>query len=121
VAEFVMVSTLVLLLGMGVFQLGLALYVRNTLIACAAEGARLGARADVPISEAADRTRALVTDSLAPAYAGQVSAGRTVSDAGVRIVEVTVVAPLPVIGLLGPGGSMTVTGRAFEERQVVES
>ncbi len=36
VAEFVMVSTLVLVLGMGVFQLGLVLHVRNTLIACAA-------------------------------------------------------------------------------------
>lgn len=118
VAEFVMVSTLVLLLGMGVVQLGLVLHVRNTLIACAAEGARLGARADVPLSDGPARTRALVTETLAAAYAQEVSGRRMVTDAGVRVVEVTVVAPLPVIGLLGPGGSMTVTGRAFDERQV---
>ncbi|HOA57920.1 MAG: pilus assembly protein [Actinomycetales bacterium] len=120
VAEFVMVSTLVLVLGMGVFQLGLVLHVRNTLIACAAEGARLGARADVPTSDASERTGALVTDTLSAAYAQDISTRRTVTDAGVRVVEVTVVAPLPVIGLIGPGGSMTVVGRAFDERQVIE-
>ena len=118
VAEFVMVSALVVLLGMAVFQLGLVLHVRNTIIACAAEGARLGARADVPITDATARTRSLVTDTLAPAYAQDVSTRRTVTDAGVRVVEVTVVAPVPVVGLLGPSGSMTITGRAFDERQV---
>ena len=115
-----MVSTLVLVLGMGVFQLGLVLHVRNTLIACAAEGARLGARADGPTSDASERTGALVTDTLSAAYAQDISTRRTVTDAGVRVVEVTVVAPLPVIGLIGPGGSMTVVGRAFDERQVIE-
>ncbi len=120
VAEFVMVSALVVVLGMGAIQLGLALHVRNTLIACAAEGARLGARADVPLSDATDRTRALARDSLSPAYVEDVRTRRTVTDAGVRVVEVTVVAPVPVIGLIGPGGTMQVTGRAFDERQVAQ-
>ena len=39
-----MVGGLVVLLGMGVFQLALVLYVRNALISDASEGARLGAR-----------------------------------------------------------------------------
>ena len=47
-----MVAGLVLLLGVGVFQLGLALYVRNTLIMSAAEGARWGARADAQAGDA---------------------------------------------------------------------
>lgn len=51
VAEFVMVSALVVVLGMGVFQLGLVVHVRNTLIAAAAEGARFGARADAAPGE----------------------------------------------------------------------
>lgn len=118
VAEFVMVSTLLLLLGMGVIQLGLALHVRNTVISCAAEGARLGARADVPLTDATARTRALLAETLAPSYGQDISTQRVVTDAGVQVVEVTVVAPIPVIGLLGPTGSMTVTGRAFDERQV---
>ena len=33
------------------------------------------------------------------------------------LVEVTITAPLPVLGLLGPSGSMVVTGRAIMERQ----
>lgn len=118
VAEFVMVSALLLLVGVGVFQLGLTLHVRNTLIACAAEGARAGARADATEGEAAARTTALITDGISPAYAVQVTARRVTADLGVRVVEVTVTAPTPIIGLLGPSGTMTVTGRAFDERQV---
>lgn len=118
VAEFVMVAGLVVLLGMGVFQLGLALHVRNTLITCAAEGARAGARADATTEEAAARTRALITDTLNPGYAEQVTVRRAVTSAGVQVIEVTVVAPVPVIGLVGPSGSMTVSGRAFQESQV---
>jgi hypothetical protein len=36
---------------------------------------------------------------------------------GVRVVEVRVVAPLPVIGLLGPDGRLDLVGRAFLESQ----
>ena len=46
VADFTMVSALVAVLFVAVFQLGLALHIRNTLISCASEGARLGARAN---------------------------------------------------------------------------
>lgn len=111
-----MVSGLVLLLGVGVFQLGLALYVRNTLISCASEGARLGARADSSPAEGADRTRDLIARSLSAAYARRVVA-TTTTTAGVRVVDVSVTAPVPIIGLLGPTGGMTVQGRAFMESQ----
>ena len=40
-----MVTALLLVVALAVFQLGLALYVRNTLISAASEGARYGARA----------------------------------------------------------------------------
>ena len=110
IAEFVMVASLVLLLAVGVFQLGLLLYVRNTLVACAAEGARAGARADASIDDAVSRTRSLITQSLSPEYA-------TTAD-GIQVVEVTVNAPAPVIGLVGPTGTVTVSGRAFDEAQV---
>jgi hypothetical protein len=113
-----MVSGLVLLLGVGVFQLGLVLYVRNTLIACAAEGARMGARADAGSADAVARTRDLVISALSPAYAQDVTSAPSTTAAGVRVVEVTVSAPMPVIGLLGPSGTLTVTGRAFDEGQV---
>ena len=56
VAEFVMVAALLLFVAMGVFQLGLALYVRNTLISAASEGARYGARADAQPGDGVGRT-----------------------------------------------------------------
>jgi hypothetical protein len=117
VAEFAMVGGLVVLLGMGVFQLALVLYVRNALISDASEGARLAARAGASLDEGAMRTRELITRDLNGSYAQAVSARRQTTSAGVQVVEMTVTAPVPVIGLVGPSGVMRVTGRAFQEGQ----
>jgi TadE-like protein len=112
-----MVGGLVVLLGMGIVQLALVLYVRNALISDASEGARLGARAGASVGEGAERTRDLITRDLNGSYAQAVTATRQTTSAGVQVVEVTVSAPVPVIGLVGPTGAMTVTGRAFQEGQ----
>ena len=111
-----MVSGLVVLLFTAVLQLGLVLHVRNTLISCASEGARLGARADAAPGMGAARARELIGASLSERYADDVSVGTGVVG-GVQVVEVRVRAPFPVIGLLGPDGRLDVTGRAFLERQ----
>jgi hypothetical protein len=116
VADFVLVSVLVIVLFLAVVQLGLALFTRNVLISCASEGARYGARADAVPGQGTARTEALIRSSLSPGYARSVTTSEKVV-AGVRVVEVRVVAPLPVIGLLGPEGSLDVSGRAFAERQ----
>lgn len=116
VADFAMVSGLVSLLFLAVLQLGLALHIRNTLIECASEGARYGARADNQPGDGVARAQSLIRASLAAAYARDVTPSTEVVD-GVRVVEITVVAPLPLIGPLGPGGAMTVHGRAFAENQ----
>lgn len=117
IAEFTMVSVLLLVLALGVFQLGLVLYVRNSVIAAASEGARNGARADATPADGAHRTAALITAALSETFAQHVAAQERVVG-GARVVEVTVVTPIPVIGLLGPAGTMTLTGRAFSESQV---
>ena len=116
VADFAMVSVLVVVLFLSVVQLGLALHTRNTLISCASEGARLGARADAVPGQGAARTEALISQSLSPRYARDVSSRETLVD-GVRVIEVRVVAPVPVIGLLGPDDGLDVVGRAFVESQ----
>ena len=115
-ADFAMVSVLVVVLFLAVFQLGLALHTRNTLISCASEGARLGARADAIPGQGISRTQALITTSLSARFARNVSSREAVVG-GVRVVEVRVVAPLPVIGLLGPDGRLDLVGRAFLESQ----
>lgn len=116
VADFVLVSVLVLVLFLAVAQLGLALHTRNTLISCASEGARAGARADALPEQGVARTEQLISASLSPRYARRVSTRQAVVH-GVRVVEVHVVAPLPVLGLLGPDGRLDVVGRAFAEDQ----
>lgn len=116
VADFAMVSVLVVVLFLSVFQLGLALHTRNTLISCASEGARLGARADAVPGQGVSRTESLISESLSERYARHVTSRETVVE-GVRVVEVRVVAPVPVLGLLGPDDRLDVVGRAFLESQ----
>lgn len=114
VVDFVLVGSLVVVLFLAVIQLGLALHVRTVLIDSAAEGARLAARADRGPGDGVDRARDLIEASVSARYAQSVRADYRDVD-GLRTVEVTVDAPLPVVGLLGPGGSLTVTGRALAE------
>ena len=116
IADFVMVSALVSVLFVAVFQVGLTLYIRNTLISCASEGARLGARADADPAQGVARTRELIDASVSSRFARNVSAEVATAD-GVQVLSLRVVAPLPVIGLLGPDSGIDVVGRAFLERQ----
>ena len=109
-----LVGALLTLVFVGIVQLGVVLHVRNTLIDSAAEGARYGAFADRTPEQGAQRTRDLITMSLSPRYARDVRAGQA-DIAGIRTVEVTVVAPLPVIGLLGPSRVLSVSGHGMKE------
>lgn len=90
------------------------MHVRAVLIDCAAEGARLAARADRTLAEGEERARELIMASLGPAYADAVTAGYVAQD-DVNLVQVTVGAPVPVIGLWSPGGTITVSGHAVQE------
>lgn len=116
VAEFTMLVGLLVFLVMAVVQLALALYIRNTVLQCAVEGARYGARADVAPAQGAQRARELISDFTSSSYAEHVSSA-VVSDGGVQVVEVTVSTPLPIIGVWGPDGLVTVSGRAYKEGQ----
>lgn len=114
VVGFVLVGALTTVLFAAVLQLVLALHVRATLIDCAAEGARYGALAGSTPEAGAERTRELIASALAPGFADTVAAERTVVD-GLPVVRVEVTAPLPVAGLLGPSGTLTVHGHALQE------
>ncbi|MEO7070190.1 MAG: TadE family protein [Nostocoides sp.] len=116
IVDFALVSGLLSLLFVAVLQVGLALYVRNTLTFCAAEGARAGARSGATPGDAVARTERLIATSVSAAYAQGVTADVETVD-GVRVVAVHVTAPLPVIAFFGPARGVNVTGRAFEEDQ----
>ena len=115
VADFVMVSSLLVLLFAVVFQVGLALHARNVLVGLAAEGARYGANADVDSAAAVEaRTRAGITGAFTSRYARRTDVQATL---GPRLVEVRVTAPLPLAFVPGSPVTLSVRGRALEERR----
>ncbi|TEX52338.1 MAG: hypothetical protein B7C55_00920 [Actinomycetales bacterium mxb001] len=111
--EFALVAPLVLAVAVGVLQVVLALHVRSTLTAAAAEGARAGALAGSSTVVAERRTRDVLANVLGGGAAERVEAYRTRVD-GVPVVRVSVTGRLPLIGLLGPA-SLTVDGHAMQE------
>jgi Flp pilus assembly protein TadG len=123
VVDFALVGGLLSLLFLSVVQLGLVVHVRNTLIDCAAEGARLAARAGHQRADGAVRARDLVAAELSESYAARLTdvSASSVQQAGVSAVEVRITAPLPLVALVGPSGELTVSGHAFAEQQVLPS
>lgn len=111
VVDFVLVGSLLTVFFMAIIQLALVLHVRNTLIDAAASGARYGTLADRKASDAEERTRSLIGMALNPGFAEHVSTSE-VTVGGLRTLEVTVRAPLPVIGLIGPREMLEVKGHA---------
>lgn len=112
--ETSLVLVLLVVLLLGLLQVGFALYVRNTLVASAAEGARYAANADRTPEDGAARTRALVAAALGEQYAEDVTAGFE-QVGGVTTVVVRIEAPLPVLGPLGVARRLVVRGHAYEE------
>lgn len=111
VTDFVMVGALLTILALAVVQLTLILHVRNVLVDAAASGARYGTLADRTPDDAQQRASELIVGSIGADYARSISVGQG-DTAGVRTLEVRVVAPMPVIGLIGPAGTMEVAGHA---------
>lgn len=114
VVEFVLVSVLVLVLFLALLQLAFALFVRNTLVSAASEGARFAAAADRTPSDGARHTQALIRESLPDTFASDVTAQYENVD-GVATIEVEVRAKLPVFGWIGPAETLRVSGHAMEE------
>ena len=114
VVEFALVTPLLLLVALGVLQVTLALHVRSTLTAAAAEGARAGALAGAGLRVAESRTRDVLADALGGDAAEDVVATRARLD-GVDVIRVRVTARLPLLGTLGPT-ALTVEGHAIGEQ-----
>lgn len=110
--EFVLVGTLVVLLGLALVQLVLVLHVRSTLTSSAYEGAHHAAQADRSLADGEARARQLAADALGGLEVEATATTATVDGAAVVTVDVT--APLPVVGLWGPG-TLRVDARAFDE------
>ncbi|WP_271983411.1 TadE/TadG family type IV pilus assembly protein [Pseudoclavibacter terrae] len=114
VAEWVMVTAMLVLLTVTVLQIGFALYVRTTLLDAAGEGARHAGLFGADLDAGEARAAELISVSLGAGYAENVTATTTQLN-GAPVVAVTVRSPLPLIGLLGLPEALEVTGHAPQE------
>lgn len=107
--EFAMVMLVLLPLFATIFQFGLFLYVRNTLTACAHEGARVEAA-----FQAGANSGEQATEECAEAVvSGELIDGVSVTEQGGLMVA-TIRARMPGLGWLG-AFPFTVTGRSVQE------
>lgn len=112
VVDFVLVAALVSVMFLALIQLALVLHVRNTVADAASSAARYGALADRSAQDAEDRAELLLKTALGEGYAHAVTAEVT-SSQGVSIMSVSIIAPLPLVGLFGPGESLEMSGHAL--------
>ena len=109
--EFILVGVLLTLLTLGVLQFALAVHVKNIVTDAATDAAFYAALADTSPGETEARARAAIergtgSDLVTTMY---VFPG---SHHGVDFVNVTIIARLPLLGLLGPAHGTQVTAHA---------
>ncbi len=110
-----MVSALVTVIFVALLQLTLILHVRNTVADAASSAARYGALGDRTPGDARDRAATLVAGALGPGYVQDIAVA-VESVNGLNVLRVSITAPLPVLGLLGPSRSLEVSGHAVITR-----
>lgn len=114
IADFALVSVVLVPLFFGILQLALIWHVKSTLTAAASQGAGYGASYLHTPDDGAARTRAIVSQTFGAGFRDRVTA-RATSVAGQPGVEVTVSAEVPVLVFWGPTVTVAVSGHAITE------
>ena len=114
IADFALVSVVLVPLFFGILQLALVWHVKTTLTSAASEGARYGAAYDRTTLDGQRRTSAVIDETFGTDFRDEVTASdNTVS--GQPGVEVDVSAQVPMLGFWGPTITVEVTGHAVKE------
>jgi Flp pilus assembly protein TadG len=114
VVDFVLILMLLIPLFLGIFQVGLVLYTRNTATACASEGARYGANFDRTPADGRQRAADCIKSSLSSKWTSNVTAG-TSQQGGLPMVVVNADTTVPALGLWGSLVKVDTTGHAVKE------
>ena len=115
VVDFVLVLVVLVPLVLGILQVALVLFVRNTLASAASEGARLAAASDRGPADGAALTREQIDGVVSGRFARDVAVRRVLVD-GAPGIEVVVRASVPALGIGGPAVEIEVSGHAVEEQ-----
>ena len=113
--EWSLVAVLVMAVTAALLQLTLSLYVRNILADAASDAARQAALVGASDAEANARVQQLCHGALRANYPTKSEVSH-LQRGSVSLVQVQVSAPLPVIGLWSPTGSVVVRGHAVDQR-----
>jgi hypothetical protein len=115
VVDIVLVLVVLVPLVLGILQVALVLFVRNTMASAAAEGARLAATSDRGPADGAALTRKHIDGVVSGRFARDVTV-RPVLVGGAPGIEVVVRASVPALGIGGPAVDIEVSGHAVEEQ-----
>lgn len=113
--DFVLVLVLLVPLFLGVLQVALVLFVRNTLASAAAEGARYAATLDRDVADGLAKTHEQLRGVIGGRFADGVRARPALVE-GAPGVEIVVHASVPALGLGGPAVDFEVAAHAVEEQ-----
>jgi len=116
VVDFVLVSVLLVGIVLAALQVAFAIYVRNTMGAAAAEGARRAANADQSVDDGISRARVVMGETVGSRFAREVS-GRTERIGGLTFVTIEIQTQLPVIGVIPGQLRARAVGHALVEKQ----
>ncbi|MGH3503027.1 MAG: TadE/TadG family type IV pilus assembly protein [Nocardioidaceae bacterium] len=114
IADFALVSVVLVPLFFGVLQLALIWHVKSTLTSAASQGARYGATYQRSPWEGAERTRAVIGQTFKAGVDDTVSAHST-SVRGQPGLVVEVRAEVPMLAFWGPTITVEVDGHAIKE------
>lgn len=114
VVEFSLILMLLVPIFLGVLHVGLASHVKNTMTACASEGARFGAQYDRAADDGAVRARECIDTALSSRYSGNVWATTGSAD-GQEMVIINGSASMPLVGFGPDSWDIDVSGHAVKE------
>lgn len=106
-----MVAVLILMIALMIVQSAPIVHTRNTLVDAAVQGAHHASLVGSSPQDGAERAERLLDQR----FGGGLGAEATAVQDADGVIRVQVTATLPLVGLFGPAGAMTVQGRAIDE------
>lgn len=106
-----MVAVPIVMIALMIIQAALIVHTRNTLVDAAVQGAHHASLVGSSPQDGAERAERLIDER----FGGGLDAEATAVQGPDGVIRVQVSATLPLVGLFGPAGAMTVQGRAIDE------
>ncbi|WP_193636363.1 TadE family protein [Brachybacterium subflavum] len=111
VVEFPLVAVLIIVIALTIIQCALVVHTRNTLTDAAVQAAHTASLEGNSPADGEVRGAQLVHDRFGEDY----EVGVEADEDGDGVIRVRVSASFPLVGLLGPAGTMHVDGHAIDE------